>query len=254
MAVFVSGSDESAGKTQRDRFYQAGFVAPENDWSLFFAPAWQERVLNGPPKIPYLHMTDIRSRSWRAKYALSDTDAEDRVDEACELIAQLGTLYPVGAYLDAGIFRDNFSSFRFVAASGGEKIFEPDYVCFLLYSVLVLRYVDVLYPEADRVDFIVETKSDVTKHIQEFHSHTAANLKALNMGHLARLVGEIIPGGKDRVPLQTADLLCWHSARSGGENLDIRTYLRYHRIAHNPGTLVQITARQIAELRQVLSA
>jgi len=68
MAVFISASDEAAGKNQRDPFLFAGFVAPEKDWSRFLAPAWQERVLDGPPSIPYLHMTDIRSPQWRSDY------------------------------------------------------------------------------------------------------------------------------------------------------------------------------------------
>jgi hypothetical protein len=29
-----------------------------------FAPAWQERVLDGRPQIPYLHVTEIRRREW----------------------------------------------------------------------------------------------------------------------------------------------------------------------------------------------
>jgi hypothetical protein len=253
MAVFVSGSDESAGKTERDRFYQAGFVAPESDWSDFFVPAWQERVLDGPPKIPYLHMTDIRSPKWRTEHGLSKTSAEDRVDEACNLIHTMGSLYPIGAHLDAGVFRDNFGSTKFVAASGGAKTFEPDYTCFLLYTVLVLSYVDTYHPEAEKVDFIVERKSDITKHIQEFHSHTAANLAALGQSSLARLVGDLIPGDKDRVPLQAADVLCWHSARSKSEAMDEPSYRRYCRIAHNAGCLIEVTKEQIAKLKIVLS-
>src|SRR5579862_4656280 len=61
MAVFVSASDETAGRGQADLFFFGGWLGPEEDWSRFFVPAWQERVLDGPPKIPYLHMTDIRS-------------------------------------------------------------------------------------------------------------------------------------------------------------------------------------------------
>ena len=88
MAVFVSGLDETAGKTHRDTFLLAGFVAPEHDWSRFFAPAWQERVLDGPPAIPYLHMTEIRSPKWREKYGLSKLEADDRIDTAIALIVR----------------------------------------------------------------------------------------------------------------------------------------------------------------------
>ena len=70
MAVFLASCDESAGKTKRDQFYFGGFIGPEEDWSRFLAPAWQERVLDGPPVIPYLHMTDIRSNQWRRGHGI----------------------------------------------------------------------------------------------------------------------------------------------------------------------------------------
>ncbi len=54
MALFVVGTDESSGATHRNPFLRAGYIAPEKDWYEFFAPAWQERVLDGPPSIPYL--------------------------------------------------------------------------------------------------------------------------------------------------------------------------------------------------------
>src|SRR5437867_6435711 len=106
MAVFVSGSDETSGKTQRDSFLFAGWVAPEEDWSRYFAPAWQERVLDGPPIIPYLHMTEMRSRSWRDQFGISQLDADDRIDEALRLIDTMQSLYPVGIKVDAGHVRD----------------------------------------------------------------------------------------------------------------------------------------------------
>src|SRR5439155_17281293 len=115
MAVFVSGLDETAGKTHRDTFLLAGFVAPEHDWSRFFAPAWQERVLDGPPSIPYLHMTEIRSRKWRERYGLSQLQADDRIDEAIILLDTMATLYPVGVHVDAGYLLDQFSKYKVVA-------------------------------------------------------------------------------------------------------------------------------------------
>ena len=198
-------------------------------------------------------MTEIRSPKWRAEYGLSKEDAERRVDEACAIIHTMGGLFPIGAYMDAGNFRDNFASAKFIAASGGAKTLEPDYICFLLYSMLVLSYVDSYHPEAQKVDFIVERKSDITKHIQEFHSHTAANLADLGKPSLARLVGELIPGGKDRVPLQAADVLCWHSARSKSGAIDAAFWRRYSHIAHNDGALIEITPEQITKLKIVLS-
>lgn len=71
MAIFVAASDESAGSDEHSLFLFAGWIGPEKDWSQFFVPAWQERVLDGPPRIPYLHMTEIRSKEFREKCGLS---------------------------------------------------------------------------------------------------------------------------------------------------------------------------------------
>src|SRR5689334_19334212 len=59
MAVFISASDEYSGSDGSGSFLFAGYIGPEKDWSDFFVPAWRQRVLDGPPTIPYLHMTEI---------------------------------------------------------------------------------------------------------------------------------------------------------------------------------------------------
>jgi hypothetical protein len=37
----------------------SGMVAPEKDWVTYFAPAWQDRVLDAEPSIRFLHTTDM---------------------------------------------------------------------------------------------------------------------------------------------------------------------------------------------------
>src|SRR5581483_6256801 len=181
MAVFIFASDEAAGKNQRDPFLFAGFVAPEKDWSRFLAPAWQERVLDGPPSIPYLHMTDIRSPQWRSDYGLSRLQADDRVDEAVSVIDTMSTLYPICIRVDGGYFRDKFST-RKVAFSKTTRSqpLEPDYVCFLLYVFVVLTHIEKNHPQAEKVDFLVERNGQITKHIQAFHAQMPRSLEALN--------------------------------------------------------------------------
>ena len=85
MAVFVSASDEHSGSNGRGPFLFAGYVGPERDWSKFLVPAWQERVLDGPPRIPYLHMTEIRSNEFRNTVGITRPAANARVDEALAL-------------------------------------------------------------------------------------------------------------------------------------------------------------------------
>jgi hypothetical protein len=255
MAIFVSGSDETSGKTQRDNFVFAGWVAPEEEWSRFFAPAWQERVLDGPPAIPYLHMTDIRSPRWREEYRISQLDADDRIDEAFRLIDTMQSLYPVGIMVDAGHVRDRFAKTRVTALrlKAKARAFEPDFVCFLAYSWIVLNYLDQHHPEAEKVDFVVEKNGATTKHIQDFHSALAQSLEALGNPSLARFVGDIIPGEKGRIPLQAADLLCWHTARSRHpETMDLADRRRYATIAHRKGTYEQISNEQVFRMAETL--
>src|SRR5437773_7905334 len=70
--VFVSGSDESAGRDQRCPFHYGGFVAPEEDWSRWVAPAWQERVLDGCPQLEFLHLTEMQNPKGRAKLGIDE--------------------------------------------------------------------------------------------------------------------------------------------------------------------------------------
>jgi hypothetical protein len=100
MAVFLAAADESDGAFQRGPFLFGGFVAPTNDWIDWFVPAWEERVLNRHPAIPYLHMVDIRSARWREKNGLTWDDAEHRVDEATRIIGSMGSLMPVRTLMD----------------------------------------------------------------------------------------------------------------------------------------------------------
>ena len=60
MAIFLAASDETKGANAFASYHYAGWIATEPDWSQFFTTAWQERVLDGPPKIPYMHMTEMR--------------------------------------------------------------------------------------------------------------------------------------------------------------------------------------------------
>src|SRR6202521_1009060 len=252
MAVFVSGSDESAGKTQRDTFLYAGWVGPEEDWSRFFAPAWQERVLDGPPAIPYLHMTEIRSAQWRAEYGISKLQADDRIDEALAVIDTMPTLYPVGLHVNAGHVRDKFAMSRVVASTGAKHPFDPDYICFLGYAFFVLQYVASHYLEAEMVDFIIERKRHVTKYIQEFHSQLALCLMALGEPSLSNLVGDLIPAGKERVPLQAADVLCWHSCRPV-EAMDQADIRRYAKLARRKGTQMELSDTDIDKMDAALT-
>ena len=116
-----------------------------------------------------------------------------------------------------------------------------------------MEYLEKYHPEAEKVDFIIERKAQVTRHIQDFHSQLAQALEAQGAASLARLVGELIPGGKERVPLQAADVLCWHSARSQQVGtMDAADKRRYAKLAHRSGCLSHLTNEQISQMEAAL--
>jgi hypothetical protein len=116
-----------------------------------------------------------------------------------------------------------------------------------------LNYVYQQHPECEKLDFIVERKTGVTKYIQEFHSTLHGVLAALGLPHLSKLVGKLVSAGKECVPLQAADLLCWHTARCNQPNMmdsdDIR---RCKVIAHLNGHKASLDSETISQLASVL--
>jgi hypothetical protein len=251
MAVFISASDENTA-TDRREFSLGGFLAPEADWSRYFTPAWQERVLDGPPALPWLHMTEIRSRTFRDEHGISRDQADLRIDEAINVIKQLGSLRAVIIDVNAENFRDQMSDMKFIASTGGIKDYHhPDYFCFQAYVFAVLNYVETWHPEAEKIDFIVEQNGEITKHIQTFHSNMADVLRQRGKDSLAALVGELKPGGKDRIPLQAADLLCWHMARARNpETMDDDDIRRYNVLAAITGMRVPIENSTVNTIKE----
>ncbi len=250
MAVFVASSDEATDGTADGRFLFGGWVARELLWTKSFTPRWQRLVLDGPPKIPYLHMVDIKSPKWQKKYGLSETDVERRLDAAFELIDGTNGLFPITYRLDAGHLKTEFADVKLLIRTEGGvalKKWQPDYVCFLHYALDALNYVNITYPDAKRLDFVVERNGPITKHIQRFHRSMAKALRELDRPDLAGLVGRLIPDGKDRVPLQVADLLCWHTQASENNNLSFADGQRYKKIANRKGLLQDFTREQVTD-------
>jgi hypothetical protein len=235
MAVFISASDEHSGG-DGSTFLFGGYIGPEKDWSEFFVPAWQQRVLDSPPKIPYLHMTEIRSREFRDEWGLSELAADDRVDEAISIVETMGSFYPIMVEMDAAYVKNAFAEIKVRRAEAKQfeaKRYEPDYLSFVAYAHTVLDYVHKKHAHVDKVDFIVERKGNITRYIQEFHDGLAGALTSIGRSELSSLVGDLIPAGKDRIPCQAADLLCWYAGRFENaqevkpeDEADARRYLK----------------------------
>lgn len=221
MARFIAAMDESA----RDgRFFSGGFVAPEEIWRDHFVPAWDERVLAGPPRIPYLHMTDARDSAWRDAHGLTALAMERRVNEAARVIASTGPLALIGVGLDREHLRSVLGSTKFVMPTRQPGVYpmEPDYIGFLHFAHVVLIWVDKFQPDASRVDFLVERKQDVSRRFGDFCKDLGRNFEELEMPTVSRLVGELRQGEKTDLALQAADFALWHGQRlsAGNRNRD----------------------------------
>jgi hypothetical protein len=252
-AVFVSASDESSGKDRRDPFVFAGLIANESDWSEIFSPAWQRLLLDGPPKIDYLHMVDMRSPKWRIENGLSDEDAFQRIDRAVEAIGVSSFLFPIGLKVSGGDICDAFEDVKIKTSGRKSSNFEPDYLCFLGYAMLALDYVARHHPECEKLDFVVERNGKITDYIREFHADIGRRFIELGRPDLARFVGELIPSGKDSALTQAADVLCWHTARyENRRTMDKDDWRRYETLARRTGHLETLSSGTIKELAKLL--
>lgn len=216
MTVFISASDESDGGHHRSTFWHGGWVGPKPDWFSYFAPAWQERVLDAKPAIPFLHMTDIRDPKWCKEHGVSWLQAQDKLDEAVRITDSMGSFYPITTNMSAGVFLDAHGKKKVMQNVAGNKgaRFLVDHFSFNTYVYTVLHYIHDRHPEAEKVDFIVEHKDGVFEKLRQFYETFEDSLKMIGAPELAQYLGEIIPAGKDHVPVQAADMLCWHASRA----------------------------------------
>lgn len=246
MGVFIAASDETSGADHRSRFMNCGFLAPEEEWSLF-SEKWDAKVLAGPPRIPYLHMTEIRSSKWREENSLTDCEAQRRVEAAFSLISETPALTPVAAGLDAGHLLDTFTK-KVELTSGARRPFAPDYLAFISYAFAVLMFCHHNKPNAEKVNFVVERKGETTNRIQEFYAGLPISLEYIGQSRLIPMLGDLLAAGKDHVPLQAADLLCWHTRRSKEGTLDSDGIRRFAVVANRMGQNINIENNYITEL------
>jgi hypothetical protein len=251
MAVFLSASDESDGGHHRSTFWHGGWLMPETDWYTYFAPAWQEWVLDSEPKIPYLHMTEIRDPAWRKEQGITWQQAQDKMDMAAILINQMGSLCPVTVSANAGVFLDAHGKKKVMQNAGEKKParFLIDHYCFNAYLLMVLSYVHSKYPEAEKVDFQVERKEGVYEKLKQFYDGFAESLKYVGHPELIKYMGELTAVGKERPPVQAADMLCWHVSRGDLGLLKGRDAMRAATIFHGRrGPIIELPDKLHFEL------
>jgi hypothetical protein len=99
----------------------------------------------------------------------------------------------------------------------------------------------------------VERSGEITNHIQEFYKDMPKALESIGMERLIPLLGELTPGGKDRAPLQAADVLCWYSQRFREGTLDHKNVRRYKVIALREGVRLDLTDRNVTQLWEAIT-
>jgi hypothetical protein len=230
VANFICASDESSDQNPRSRFFYGGFAASVADWEDIFAPAWAERVLDGPPTIPYLHMTDIRSSEWRERYGLSESAAERRVDEASRVVCSTGALIPVVCHLTLDEFEKHLRM-DVQLGDGRVDVLAPDYMAWSFFAIAQLDLISERDKQAERVDFWVEENGKIGRNLVEFKESLKRSLAGLpELAHLTHLIGELKPVGKSIMSVQAADMLCWHARRNASGNLGREGRKRYSRM------------------------
>jgi hypothetical protein len=212
MAVFQAYSDEGGGPGPRDVFLYSGYAASIDTW-MDFTKAWVERVLESPT-IPYLHMTEIRREVFQKEHNLSLRQVERKVSEACRVTSSTGGLSVVIGRMSRADFQDRL---QLVLKANqiplGLGVNQPDFICFLVYAALTVQHIYLRHPEVEKIDFIVSEKKKVTDNLEGFHNSLREFLRQ-QKPDLSELVGDLIPARlESRLPLQAADLFCWHLQR-----------------------------------------
>jgi hypothetical protein len=251
MTAFLAFSDESCSN-QSGYFFYSGLVAPESDWNSYFSPAWQERVLDGPPTIPYLHTTEIKSICGREKFGITSFEADRCMDEAINIFSSTGSIFPITVCVDALLFNEITDSLRIREVDTRQfrapYKFEPDFLCFLIYIFYALKETSSRYPDVEKIDFIVERNGRITSRFNSFYRDLPSLLPMFGYPELVNMMGKIILEGKTCIPLQAADLWNWYTFRARDRNLQSVDIYRLLRLTDKLGIKHNVEKSFLEEL------
>jgi hypothetical protein len=217
-------------------------VAPESDWYNYFAPAWQEYVLDAKPTIPFFHVTDLRDPEWLKEYGVTWDQAQDKLDAATIVIDQMGSLYPLAVNANAGVFLDAHGKKKIMESGRGGKAarYLIDHFCFKTYVFTVLHYIHLKHPDAEKVDFVVERKEGVFEKIEQFYDSFESGLKHIRRPELIKYMGQLNAVGKEHILAQAADMLCWHASRHDLDLLKGRDAMRANTMFKRKGNIIPL--------------
>ncbi len=251
MAVFVAFADSGVGGLAGNEYRMAGFAAPISDWENWFAPAWEDRVLARRPQISRFHTTELSSPDGCERLGLTWGEGEAKIEEATQVIASMGSLILIECVFNKAYYDDQFRDHRFImpGPQPGAYRHHPDSFGLQGFVNRTLNFLNLFRPEAEKVDFVIEHTGQFSRYIQ---GHFDALREALEREspQLARLLGDVIVAGKDRIPLQAADCACWHLHKIASGKFTRTEGRRYRRIAARPGMRVNMPDSELNEVHE----
>ena len=221
VCVYVSYSDETSVDNGNGQYIMAGLAANELYWPTF-SERWAREVLNSDPKIPYVHMVDLRSKEWRKKYGLTWDDQLVKVRQAVKIICEEQS---VGIFMGS-LFEPAYKKFVDDARRQGVRIkgrdASADYVCFVTYFLAILAQITYDVPQVKKISFALSEKKHVTHRIRtESREAIVRYLERESKLGLAKYVGTMFPvTPDDHPPAQAADVVCWHLNRAYAGTLE----------------------------------
>jgi hypothetical protein len=250
VTIYLAALDET--QNSKGDFTLGGFIAPTVDWAKWFQPAWQERVLDGPPSIPYLHMSEAWGEDWQTKYGVSGNQVYERIEEAARVIRSMGSLYPMTSAMIVSDFEKEFAGpLKKLNSGEWEIVKDPDYLCFIAVSLLSLQYVQQTCPDATRLDLLIEESEKTSANMELFHQHL--DDVVAQFPELAAIRGTLSVGQKESIPLQAADTLLWHVQRANAGRLTRPELRRFARIANRHGYVHRHMVVDLNDLREGLT-
>jgi hypothetical protein len=215
VSVYVSYTDETESPDQRSgKFLISGYMADETKWPEF-SKRWAKEVTIATPKIPHLHMVDIRSAGWRQKHGITRVQADEKVRRAVDIIADTDFIAGYITQVSEQVYLGALKILDDAGVRSKKNHNRIDYICFIAYSLALVTKIANEMPDVRKIIFAISKKQTVSHHLSHgLYDAMVDELRILSP-KLGELFGEVLPLDMEHhMPLQAADVLCWHLQRT----------------------------------------
>jgi hypothetical protein len=93
----------------------------------------EQRVLDGPPRIPCLHLTEIRNEEWRTTHGISFNESQERISEAVRVMYSSGSLSAI-----AGVIKRSELVAAMHSRFTNKKKFPSDWICQIIFALWLI--------------------------------------------------------------------------------------------------------------------